>query len=111
MADVPTSKLLKPGEASKTRNVTRANSETFELEVWGGGKGKRLVVLEQPRHSKANFFLAFGKMEPLSSLFRPSFSVKPRIADPLCERKSALESRLVLEVSGHDVLFCSIRLS
>ena len=30
--DVPTSKLLKPGEASKARNVTRA-SETFELEV------------------------------------------------------------------------------
>ena len=28
------------------------------------------------------------------SVFRPSFSVKPRIADPLCERKSALESRL-----------------
>ena len=37
-ADVPTSKLLKPGEASKARNITQA-SETFELEVWGGGGG------------------------------------------------------------------------
>ena len=32
IADVPTSKLLKPGEASKA-------SETFELEVWGRGEG------------------------------------------------------------------------
>ena len=34
--DVPTSKLLKPGEASKARNVTLA-SETFELSLGGGG--------------------------------------------------------------------------
>ena len=31
-------KTVKPGKASKTRNVTRA-SETFELEVWEEGVG------------------------------------------------------------------------
>ena len=65
--------------------------------------------------SRTNFFLAFENLmdaltlflsirfpspAALTSLFRPSFSVKPRIADPLCERKSALESRLLYYV--HD---------
>ena len=36
LSDVPTSKLLKPGEASKARNVTQA-SETFELKSGESG--------------------------------------------------------------------------
>ena len=35
-SNVPTLKLLKPGEANKVRNITQA-SKTFEVEVWGGG--------------------------------------------------------------------------
>ena len=73
--------------------------------------------------SRANFFLAFENLmdalkkflslrflssAPLTSLFRPLFPAKPRIADPLCERKSALESRLTTNcyLRGKKEFFC-----